>query len=389
MYNPFNFKRKEKRDMALNNFNSFVVMSNGKIVPNPYMVDARTALRNSDIYAVVNRISSDVAACSIDCQKPQFYAIDNPNPLQTRFNFIQSIVARMLLNGNAYVTIHRNGSNVPDELEIVPESQVEMLLTDNADDILYTFNYTDGRPQKTLHSADVLHFKLITTGYEQDMYTGRSPLLALADELGIQDQANKLTLNTLLNAINPTTVLKVPDVALSRQNKEAIRDEFAAQTTGNNVGKAIVLDQGLDLSTISINSDVAKFLNNVQFGTAQIAKAFGIPASYLGLSGDAQSSVDMLRSLYLSCLNTYIKPIESEFSKKFGVKVKLNLLDAVDNDNQIKIQNINDLTKNKAISPKQAQQLLANYKILGMDEVVKKLGLQEVGDQESETKVIE
>lgn len=387
MYNPFKMKATNKRDMALNT-SSFITVSNGKLIPNA-LIDARGALRNSDIYAVVNRISSDVAACSVDCQKPQFYAIENPNKLQTRFNFLQSIVASMLLNGNAYVTIHRNGSSIPDELELVPSSQVEMMLDDNADDIIYTFNYTDGRAPKTLASKDVLHFKLITTGYESDMYTGTSPLSSLADELGIQQQANKLTLNTLYNAINPTTVLKVPEVALSKQAKDNIRESFEQQASGDNVGRAIVLDEGLDLSTISINSDVAKFLNNTKFTTQQIAKAFGIPANYLGLQGDAQSSVDMLRSQYLSCLNTYIKPIEAEFTKKFGVQVKLNLLDAVDQDQQIKLKNICDLTQAKAISPKQAQKILADYNILGMSDVVNELGLQEVGDQESETKVIE
>lgn len=385
MYNPFQFNQKDKRSLQLNNTAPFII-TGGKIVSNNLTVSAEKAIKHSDIYAVVNRISSDIASASIDIQKPFFKVVENPNKRQTKFGFFQSVLASMLLTGNAFVTIHRDGSQVPDELELVPSANVQMLLTDDLD-ILYTFSYSDGRPNLTLPSADVLHFKLISTGYEDSLYTGRSPLESLVNEVAIQDNSNRLTLNTLQNAIRPTNILKVEKGILGSDEKKNLKNAFESSMK---TGSTVVLDQSADLKTIQINSDVANFLNNNHYTSQQIAIAFNIPASYVGLNADEQSSIDMIRSQYISCLNTYIKPIEQELSKKLCynkiLDVKVNILDAIDVDNQALISNVTELAKAKAISPKQAQTILSNYKALGMDKVVAEIGLQDVDTTE---KVVE
>lgn len=366
MYNPFKFT---KRNLMLENNAPFVFLSNGKIVSNN-LVNAEQALKNSDVYAVVNRIASDVANCDIDAPKNFHAALYNPNKIMNKFSFFQSILASMLLNGNAFVAIlHRNGNNIPDDMELVPSQNVQMELTDKQD-ILYTFNFDDGRPEKSLLSKDVLHFKLMATGYEQSMYTGRSPLESLQDELQIQTQSHKLTLTTLLNGINPTMALEVPEAQLNSKTKDMMRDEVQEHMTGDNVGKVIVLDQSAKLNTISINSDVAKFLNNYKFEQTQIAKAFGIPDSYLNGQGDQQSSSDMLRSLYISSLSPYIAPIESELTKKLGVSVKLNILSSIDKDHQTLISNVSSLAQSGAITPEIAQKVLADYSIYGIQEPI-------------------
>lgn len=66
--------------------------------------------------------------------------------------------------------------------------------------------------------------------------------------------------------------------------------------------------------------------------------------------------------------------------------VKVNILDAIDTDNQALIKNVVDLSNAKAISPEQAQTILANYKALGMDKVIKDTGLQNTDTTE---KVVE
>ena len=385
MYNPFQFNQKDKRSLQLNNTAPFIV-TGGKIISTNLTVSAEEALKHSDIYGVVNRISSDIASASIDIQEPFHKVIENPNKRQTKFGFFQSVLASMLLTGNAFVTIHRNGSLVPDELELVPSANVQMLLTDDLD-ILYTFSYNDGRPNKTLESKDVLHFKLMSTGYEDSLYTGRSPLESLVNEVAIQDNSNRLTLNTLQNAISPTNILKVEKGILDSEHKKNLKQAFE---NSMRTGSTVVLDQSADLKTVQINSDVANFLKNNTYTSNQVAVAFGIPASYVGLNADEQSSIDMIRSQYISCLNTYIKPIEQELSKKLSynniLDVKVNILDAIDTDNQALIKNVVDLSNAKAISPEQAQTILANYKALGMDRVVKDTGLQNTDTTE---KVVE
>lgn len=366
---PFEFfKGFEKRDMSLPSTIPYIADGN-KIVPHE-LVSADIALQNSDVYAVVNRIASDVAACEIDCPSPQHSVIEKPNELQTQFSFFQSVLASMLLNGNAYCTIHRNGSNVPDKLELVPSGNVELtLLSDDKQvtDIMYTFSYSDGRSPQTLSSKDVLHFKLLSAGYEGSLYTGRSPLESLAAELELQKQSHQLALSTIANGIYPQNILKIPEGKINKTTKNKIRKDFMEQNGGKNSGAPIVLDQSLDYQQVSINGDVAKFLNNYSFSQEQIAKAFGIPDSYLNGQGDQQSSSDMLQSLYINSLSPYICPIEQELSKKFNVDVKLNVLSMIDRDHQKVVNNVNNLVSSGAITPYQAQQILAKEKVYDIE----------------------
>lgn len=388
MYNPFNFKKSQTRDLTIPTNTVPFIQVGGKILSNNLTVSADTALQHSDIYAVVNRISSDIASASIDIPAPFYNVIQNPNPRQTKFAFIQSIVASMLLTGNAFVIMYRNGSSIPSELELVPSANVEMTLEDDLS-ITYNFSFDDGRPNKVLTGKDVLHFKLMSTGYEASLYTGRSPLESLVTEIAIQDNSNKLTLNVLANAITPTNILKVEKGVLDSDRKKNMKQAFESSMK---TGSTIVLDQSADLKQISINSDVANFLKNVDYTSENIAKAFCIPSSYVGLNADEQSSIEQIRSDYINSLNMYYKPIEEELSKKLALNkmldVKINVSDALDVDNQLKIKNVCDLAKAKAISSEQAQLILSNYHILGMDNIIKETGLQNA-DKQEEKEVIE
>lgn len=368
---PFNFlKGLEKRDMTLSNVVPFIPAKN-QTYPTE-LISQDLALQNSDVYAVVNRIASDIAACDFDCPKTQYEAIENPNPVQNKFGFFQTVLVSMLLTGNAYCTIHRNGNTVPDKLELVDSENVQLtLITDDngLKDIRYTFNYNDGRNPITLDSNNVLHFKLMSGGYEGNMYTGRSPLMSLADELELQKQSHQLALSTIANGIYPQNLLKIPEGKLNAKTKEKIRNDFVKQNGGANRGLPIVLDQSAEYQQVGINGDVAKFLNNYSFSQEQIAKAFGIPDNYLNGQGDQQSSSDMLQEQYIACLNTYIAPVEQELSKKFNVDVKIDVSTVFDRTHKRVISDVNSLMQSGAITGDQAQEILSNEHVYDLTPV--------------------
>ena len=153
---------------------------------------------------------------------------------------------------------------------------------------------------------------------------------------------------------------------LSKEDKEGIRQAWESQNEGSNAGRVVVLDQAVSMGTVSVNSDVANFLSNVDFAKAQIAKAFGVPDSYLNGAGDQQSSLDMTKSLYANTLRRYVKPIESELSATFGVDIALDESSAVDADNSTLISQIQTLLSgsNPAITAEQAQTLLHNRGVI-------------------------
>lgn len=346
------------------NLSSFIIQGN-QVMPNN-LVDASTALHNSDLYAVVNLLSSDIASANFDVPAPFNKVVTSPNNLISSFNFWQSVVAQMLLDGNSYVAITKGSNNIPTKLEMAPATSVIVTLADSSSAISYSVNWGDERGTINYASTDMLHFRLLASGTNGQQYIGVSPLQSIASQVNIQDYANRLTLSTIKNAINPSTVIKVNEGALSQEEKEATRKAFETANTGDNAGRPLVLDQLYDVQNLAINADVSKFLTSNDWSKTQIGKVFGVPDSYLNGQGDQQSSLDMTKSLYSNTLRRYVKPLESEMSAKFGVPVNIDESQAVDSDNDLLINQIQKLLSGStpAITPIMAQQMLAKRGVI-------------------------
>lgn len=350
VWNPF--KGIFRSRTLANGTGPLMVFSGGKIQTQS-SVDVNQAFKNSDVFTVVERISSDIAACRFNGQQYQAL-LDNPFHLMNPYAGWQEVLIQLLLNGNSYVVIHRDKQQKTSWLEPVPSDDVTLTLQDNATDIIYHVHYTDERADKDYLSADVLHFKLVTPGMDVNQYTGVSPLMALVPELGIQENSKKLTLASLIHALAPTNIYTTPNAITEPGAKDKIREAFEKANTGDNAGRVMIMDAGAKLETIDVTPNVAKLLDNATFSQTQIAKAFGIPDSYLNGQGDQQSSIEMIRSLYQNALTMYIRPIESELSYKLGAPVKLDVTSAIDVDHQNELNNIVSLSKANLLSPRQA-----------------------------------
>lgn len=364
VWNPF--KGIFRSRTLANGTGPLMVFSGGKIQTQS-SVDVNQAFKNSDVFTVVERISSDIAACRFNGQQYQAL-LDNPFHLMNPYAGWQEVLIQLLLNGNSYVVIHRDKQQKASWLEPVPSDDVSLTLQDNAADIIYRVHYTDERADKDYFSADVLHFKLVTPGMDVNQYTGVSPLMALVPELGIQDNSKKLTLTSLIHALAPTNIYTTPNAITEPGAKDKIREAFEKANTGDNAGRVMIMDAGAKLETIDVTPNVAKLLDNATFSQTQIAKAFGIPDSYLNGQGDQQSSIEMIRSLYQNALTMYIRPIESELSYKLGAPVKLDVTSAIDVDHQQELTNIQNLAKAGLMTPRQAFGLMLAHDIMpGLD----------------------
>lgn len=360
VWNPF--KGIFRSRTLANGTGPLMVFSGGKIQTQS-SVDVNQAFKNSDVFTVVERISSDIAACSFNGQQYQAL-LDNPFHLMNPYAGWQEVLIQLLLNGNSYVVIHRDKKQKASWLEPVPSDDVTLTLQDNATDIIYHVHYTDERADKDYFSADVLHFKLVTPGMDVNQYTGVSPLMALVPELGIQDNSKKLTLTSLIHALAPTNIYTTPNAITEPGAKDKIREAFEKANTGDNAGRVMIMDAGAKLETIDVTPNVAKLLDNATFSQTQIAKAFGIPDSYLNGQGDQQSSIEMIRSLYQNALTMYIRPIESELTFKLGAPVHLDVTSAIDVDHQNELNNIVSLAKNNLLTPRQAFGLMIAHDIM-------------------------
>lgn len=289
------------------------------------VLNGSSAMTNSDIYSVVTLISSDIAAMQFHSDALHESALNYPSVTINQFTFWQSVIAKMLLYGNAYVIINKDNTGAINGFEQLEDGQVmSVAISDDGQGLTYYIHFYDNRPDMYYDSSELLHFKLITVGNDQsERIFGKSPLVALVPELSIQQLTNSLAENSLKNAINPYITIKVPDAKLDKDVKDSIRESFIDGTTGDNYGKPVVLDASADLATIGVDSKVTDLLNNLNFTKTQVSKAFGVPDSYLNGNGDQQSNILMVQDLYKSSIERYRNAIQSELTMKLGVQVSL------------------------------------------------------------------
>lgn len=370
-----------KRNLSLSSggLSPFYVSSNGRVIASQ-TVNASNALTNSDIFAVVSRIASNIAMMNYKTDNPLVTkAIKQPSPYINGYSFWQKVVVQLLLTGNAYVLINRDGNHVPRSFVQVPASHVQINLLskkagDPVNDIVYTITLdSENGDTFTVRSQDVLHFRCLVSGFDEQTrgYCGVSPLVSLAQEISIQDNSNQLANASISHAIAPSYVIKLPQNQIKDALKENWRSQVEKMTSGANAGRALVMDTSMDLQPLQVNPNIDSLLSNTRFSQSQIAKAFGIPTEYLNGQGDQQSSIQMMNSLYVNGLAPYVSSLTSEMSAKFGIEVRADFTNLADVDHSQLISQLASLTSSKSqvIPPRLAVRLLRNVDALGLADV--------------------
>lgn len=326
------------------------------------VLSANNAMTNSDIYAVVSLISSDIAGMKFTGGGYAQEALDRPSKHTASFNFWQSTVAQMLLYGNSYVLIHKDGDVVTGFEQLQDDQVSQILISDDGQDITYQVHFSDERPDTYYQSNEILHFKLISVGSDTNsQYFGKSPLVSLATELSLTNLTNQLTKSTLENGINPSVIIEVPEAQLDKETKDTIRDSFIDSTSKENYGKPIVVDSSAKIETLGIQPEVAHLLSNLSWTKTQVAKAFGVPDSYLMGQGDQQSSLDMIKGMYASSIARYKNAIQSELQLKLGLPT-IEMAEEIQDD--ALINRLVTLADMGIVSPVEANTLLKTKGII-------------------------
>ncbi len=322
-----------------------------------------TSLKNSDVFTAIDIISKDIASTSIKFNDPESYLDDDkkilkllnkrPNPYLDAWHFKYIIVANMLLNGNSYVEIVRNEYGEPIELYHMQNSAVSLEQID--DQIKY--NYID---EKSGHvrfdTDDVLHFRM----FSLDGFNGYSPLFALSNEVGISMGSKKFLDEFFKNGGTSTSILKYEDGRYSDEELALIRQNFENSQLRNNNG-LVMLDDTMSFDRLKVPTEVLNFLNSYKFSTQQVAKAFGLPVSKLGIETVNTSLKDSGIEYYRSTLYPIFSMMNSEIEEKlFGqspyeVTLDYDVARLIDSDPQVKLDRVTQLFTKKIITLDEAR----------------------------------
>lgn len=353
------------------NYNTMQAIIAGKQSPNYVSI---SHLRNSDVFTAVKVVSQDIATNPIKLISDEDNVISDdlnyllnvkPNETMTAWTFRFALAANLLLSGNAYARIYRDKQGDPVELRLIKPSWVTIYRDEN-DVLTYKINDDDAR-EYDLAAADILHYKYFST----NGIVGISPLHSLRNEVEVQDSGNRMLVNFFNSGLHSRGTLKIDKADLAPEAAKAIKNKFIA--SNNDDTGVTVLDTTMDYTQIEVDTSVLKLINSNQYSTKQIAKAFSIPTSKLGIESDHTSVVQENLDYIQNSLDHYFSVFNSENNVKLlDFKDRLKLHFEFDVSRLLKL----DTKTNIEESIKMWQNGGINH-----DEYRKRLGYQPDSDQ--------
>lgn len=257
-------------------------------------VTERSAMQMTAVYACVRILSESIASLPVHLYqyesegnkaravKHPLYRIlhDEPNPEMTSFVFRETMMTHLLLWGNAYAQIIRNGKG--EIIGLYPLMPNRMTVDrDDSGRICYRYLMQDsdagaGRSgYVTLRPSELLH----VPGLGFDGLVGYSPIAMAKNAIGLSIATEEYGARFFANGATPGGILEFPGTV---KNPESIRESWNKGFSGNNAHKVAILEEGMKYTPISISPEQAQFLETRKFQIDEIARIFRVPPHMVG-----------------------------------------------------------------------------------------------------------
>ena len=302
-------------------------------------VNERTALQTTAVYACVRILAETIASLPLHTYRytssgkekamehPTYYLLHSePNPEMTSFVFRETLMGHLLLWGNAYAQIIRDGrGRVVGLYPLLPN---KMLVNRTDQGILY-YEYEKDDRTYFLRNNEVLHIP----GLGFDGLIGYSPIAMAKNAIGMAIATEEYGAKFFANGANPGGVLEHPGVV---KDPARIRESWNAVYQGSgNAHRVAVLEEGMKFQSIGIPPEQAQFLETRKFQIEEICRIFRVPphlvasldrATFSNIEHQSISFIDNTIVPWVSRIEQSMqKALFAEAEKrKFFVKFNLN-----------------------------------------------------------------
>ena len=264
-------------------------------------VTERSAMQMTAVYCCVRILSEAVASLPLQFYRytddggkekavdhPLYFLLhDEPNPEMTSFIFRETLMTHLLLWGNAYSQIIRNGKGevvalyplMPDRMKVDRDEHGRLYY----EYTVYDSDDVDGRKGTDkvgrtvrLQPHDVLHIP----GLGFDGLVGYSPIAMAKNAIGLAIATEEYGSKFFANGAAPSGVLEHPGII---KDPSKVRESWQATFGGSgNSNKIAVLEEGMKYTPISISPEQAQFLETRKFQIDEIARIFRVPPHMIG-----------------------------------------------------------------------------------------------------------
>ena len=258
-------------------------------------VNERSSMQMTAVYSCVRILSEAVAGLPLHLyqytdnggkekavEHPLYFLLhDEPNPEMTSFVFRETLMTHLLLWGNAYAQIIRNGKGeimalyplMPDRMTVDRDEKGRLYYE-------YMVSSDDAPTMKgstvKLPPSEVLHIP----GLGFDGLVGYSPIAMAKNAIGMAIACEEYGAKFFANGAQPSGVLEHPGTI---KDPSRVRESWTQTFGGSqNANKVAVLEEGMKYTPISISPEQAQFLETRKFQINEIARIFRVPPHMVG-----------------------------------------------------------------------------------------------------------
>lgn len=258
-------------------------------------VNERTSMQVTAVYCCVRILSEAVASLPLHLYRtapdgnrekatdhPLYFLLHSePNPEMTSFIYRETMMTHLLLYGNCYSQIIRNGKG--EVVALYPLMPNRMRVDRDANGSLYYEYQTSTDEARTMKGSivrldpkDVLNIP----GLGFDGLVGYSPIAMAKNSIGMAIACEEYGAKFFANGATPGGILEHPGVV---KDPEKVRESWQRAFGGSsNSNKVAVLEEGMKYTPISISPEEAQFLETRKFQIDEIARIFRIPPHMIG-----------------------------------------------------------------------------------------------------------
>ncbi|HUM83626.1 MAG TPA: phage portal protein [Lachnospiraceae bacterium] len=258
-------------------------------------VNERSAMQMTAVYCCVRILSEAVAGLPLHLYRytdngskekaldNQLYFLlhDEPNPEMTSFIFRETMMTHLLLYGNCYAQIIRNGKG--EVVALYPLMPNRMTVDRDQEGKLYYEYQTSQDEAHTMEGSlvrlqpyDVFH----VPGLGFDGLVGYSPIAMAKNAIGLAIATEEYGAKFFANGATPGGILEHPGIV---KDPERVRQSWSNAFGGSaNSNKVADLEEGMKYTPISISPEEAQFLETRKFQIDEIARIFRVPPHMVG-----------------------------------------------------------------------------------------------------------
>jgi HK97 family phage portal protein len=282
------------------------------------VVNPETVFKVNAIFSAVSLISDTISTLPVDSYirrdgsrfafRPRPAWVQQPDIDTTKEAFYGSLIVSLLLDGNGFVRVFRDGSGRVINMTVLNPSKVE-IRKNKVGEVVYVYE-GEGKP---LNKNEMIHIPDVVRPGE---IRGISRVTALKDNFGLALALESYAARFFGQGATTQGLIEFPGNLTPEQAKQLV-DGFDARHRGfRKAHKTGVLSGGAKYVNTSVENDKAQFIDSRRMAVEDVARAFNIPPHLLGLPGtNTYSSVEQNNIAFVThTLRPIVQKLESAFT---------------------------------------------------------------------------